>query len=208
MRWNYYVHELGRWNRHSSCSVCLQIRLKRSNRIYSDRGWVRGLSWSFWEAILGEFLWRWQWNFWLFKTRCISRSTEQLSANCERLFLVGLGKILFQIRRELTLRHIATCQGTRPLTGQEIPHVFVYYGLQTRARVVSILIQRNPVYLLQCYLKSGFITIFLSTSRSSKRLCSSTFPNKIPVNICIFVVRGPCPAQIIILVLNTSIIFE
>lgn len=176
---NFYVHGLGRWNRYCISLVCLKVRLKRNNRIYSDREWGCGLSWIFMEAFLGGFLWMWQWNFGLIKS--FSRSTEQLPAHCEGLLSVGLGKILLQIRRELTPRRSATWQGTRFLTSQEIPHVFVYYGLQTRARVDSILIQKNPVYILQCYPKIGFITIFLSTSRSSKRSFSSTYPNKNPV---------------------------
>jgi len=94
------------------------------------------------------------------------------------------------------------------LTSQEIPYVFVYYVLQTRARIVSILIQRIPVYILPCYLKIGFIIIFLPTFWSSKRSFSSTFRNKNPLHICIIVMRGTWPAQINILVLNTSIIFQ
>ena len=179
MYWSSCIRGLGRWDRCSSCSVCLKVRLKGSNRICSDREWGRGLSWSFGEAFLWRFLWIWQWSIGLSKRRCITRSTEQLSAHCKGLFSVGLGKILFQIRRELTPRLSATCQGNKSLTSQEIPHVFVYYCLQTRARVVYILTQRNAVYILPCYLKIGFITIFLSTCRSSKRSFPSTFPKKI-----------------------------
>lgn len=189
------MHGLGRWNRHRISLVCLKVRLKRSNRIYSDREWGCGLSWIFMEAFLGGFLWMWQWNFGLLISRCFSRSTEQLSARCEGLFSVGLDKILFQIRRELTPRHSATWQGTRSLTTQEISHVFVYYGLQTRPRVGSILIQKNPVYILPCYPKIGFITIFLSTSRSSKRSFSSTYPNKNPVYSCTLLCLAHAPPK-------------
>ena len=145
---------------------------------------------------------------WVTKIRCISRSTEQLSAHCEGLFSVGLGKILFQIRRELTAPHCANWQGNRSSIIREIPHVFVYYGLQTRARVVPILSLRNPVYILPCYHKIGFISTFLSTSRSSKRSFFSTFPRKNPVFVCILTMRGTCPAHIVILVLNTSVTSE
>jgi len=153
MRRDCYVPGLERWNRHSSCSVCLKVRLKRSNRIYSDREWGRRLSCSFGVTFLGGFLWMWQWNFGLLKNRCISRSTEQLSVHCERLFSVGLEKKLFQIKLELTPRHSATWKGNRSLTSQEIPYVFVCSFLPSRTRVVSILIQKNPVYIFPCYLR-------------------------------------------------------